>query len=48
MKRNRYGTESRIIGEVVSEHPGRVVMKTLLGASRLVDMISGELLPRIC
>ncbi len=48
MKQNRYGTESVIIGEVVSEHPGRVVMKTLLGASRIVDMISGELLPRIC
>jgi len=48
MKQNRYGTESGIIGEVVSEHPGRVIMKTLLGASRIVDMISGELLPRIC
>jgi len=48
MKQNRYGTESEIIGEVVSEHPGRVVMKTRLGASRIVDMISGELLPRIC
>jgi len=48
MKHNRYGTESEIIGEVVSEHPGRVIMKTLLGASRIVDMISGELLPRIC
>ena len=48
MRRNRYGTESRIIGEVVSERAGRVVMKTLLGASRMVDMISGELLPRIC
>ena len=48
MKRNRYGGESAIIGEVVSEHPGRVIMKTLLGASRIIDMLSGELLPRIC
>lgn len=48
MKRNRYGGESAIIGEVVSEHPGRVIMKTLLGASRIVDMLTGELLPRIC
>ena len=47
MKQNRYGKESTIIGEVVSERPGRVIMKTLLGASRIVDMISGELLPRI-
>jgi hydrogenase expression/formation protein HypE len=37
-----------IIGEVVREHPGRVIMKTRLGASRIIDMLSGELLPRIC
>ena len=48
MKQNRYGRESAIIGEVVSEHPERVLMKTVLGASRIVDMLSGELLPRIC
>ncbi len=48
MKHNRYGGESAIIGEVVSEHPGRVSMRTLLGASRIVDMLTGELLPRIC
>jgi hydrogenase expression/formation protein HypE len=48
MQRNRYGAESRIIGEIVSDHPGRVVMKTRLGTSRIVDMITGELLPRIC
>ena len=48
MKHNRYGSESAIIGEVVSEHTGRVIMKTALGASRIVDMLTGELLPRIC
>ena len=48
MRQNRYGVESAIIGDVVSEHAGRVVMKTLLGASRIVDMLTGELLPRIC
>ncbi len=48
MRRNRYGAEAAIIGEVVSEHPGRVVMKTKMGASRIVDMLVGELLPRIC
>jgi len=48
MRRNRYGRESAIIGEVVSEHPERVLMKTVLGASRIVDMLTGELLPRIC
>jgi hydrogenase expression/formation protein HypE len=48
MQRHRYGAEARIIGEVVSEHPGRVVMKTPLGTSRIVDRLTGELLPRIC
>jgi hydrogenase expression/formation protein HypE len=48
MKRNKYGKNAVIIGEVVAEHPGRVVMKTALGASRIVDMPVGELLPRIC
>ncbi|UCH42287.1 MAG: hydrogenase expression/formation protein HypE [Dehalococcoidales bacterium] len=48
MRDNRYGTRSAIIGEVVSSHPGRVVMTTSLGASRIIDMLTGELLPRIC
>jgi hydrogenase expression/formation protein HypE len=48
MRRNRYGRDAAIIGEVTSEHPGKVVMKTKLGPSRIVDMLSGELLPRIC
>jgi hydrogenase expression/formation protein HypE len=48
MKRNRYGNKATVIGEVVKEHPGQVVMKTSLGASRIIDMPVGELLPRIC
>ena len=48
MRRNYYGKDAVIIGEVKAEHPGRVVMKTCLGASRLVDMLVGDLLPRIC
>ena len=48
MKQNRYGKKAVIIGEVITEHPGRVVMKTLLGSSRIVDMLVGEPLPRIC
>ena len=48
MKRNRYGTEASIIGEVTDEHKGKVIMRTRLGTSRIVDMLSGELLPRIC
>ena len=45
---NHYGKSAAIIGEVRGEHPGRVVMKTCLGASRIVDMLVGDLLPRIC
>jgi len=45
---HHYGKNATIIGEVRAEHPGRVVMKTLLGASRIVDMMVGDLLPRIC
>ncbi len=48
MRQNRYGAEAGIIGEIVEEHPGRVIMKTHLGSSRIVDMPVGELLPRIC
>ena len=48
IRKNQYGTEAAIIGEVVNEHPGQVVMKTSLGASRIVDVLVGELLPRIC
>ncbi len=48
MRQSRYGIDASIIGEVKAEHPGRVVMKTCLGASRIVDMLVGDLLPRIC
>jgi hydrogenase expression/formation protein HypE len=48
MRRNRYGQEAAIIGEVREENPGRVVMRTRLGTTRIVDMLVGEPLPRIC
>jgi hydrogenase expression/formation protein HypE len=48
MHGNRYGKEAAIIGEVTTEHPGRVVMKTSLGTSRIIDMLAGDPLPRIC
>ncbi|MCK5085932.1 MAG: hydrogenase expression/formation protein HypE, partial [Melioribacteraceae bacterium] len=48
MKSHPLGVDSKIIGEVVEDHPGRVVMKTSIGSRRIVDMISGEQLPRIC
>jgi hydrogenase expression/formation protein HypE len=48
MKEHPLGKESVIIGNVRTDEPGIVVMKTSIGSSRIVDMISGEQLPRIC
>ncbi len=48
MKSTKYGEGSVIIGEVVSEPKGRVLLKTVLGSTRVVDMLAGEMLPRIC
>jgi hydrogenase expression/formation protein HypE len=42
------GRDAAEIGEVTAEHTGRVVMRSLIGGQRIVDMISGEQLPRIC
>ena len=48
MRTHPYGVEAVEIGKVTSDHPGRVLMKTNFGSTRVVDMLSGELLPRIC
>ena len=42
------GRDGAVIGEVVAEHPGRVFMESRIGGRRIVDMLSGEQLPRIC
>lgn len=48
LKEHPLGRKSSIIGEVTEGHPGRVVMRTAAGGSRIVDMPVGEQLPRIC
>jgi hydrogenase expression/formation protein HypE len=48
MKSHHLGQQAAVIGEVTSDHPGLVMMKTLIGGTRVVDMLSGEQLPRIC
>jgi hydrogenase expression/formation protein HypE len=48
MQKNEQGTHAAIIGEVVADHPGKVVMKTPFASSRIISMLAGELLPRIC
>ena len=42
------GKNAVVIGDAVADHAGTVVMKTRIGGSRVVDMLSGEQLPRIC
>jgi len=48
MRRHLYGREARVIGEVVANPAGKVIMKTRVGGTRLLDMLTGEQLPRIC
>lgn len=48
MRKQPYGEGSTIIGEVKESPQGRVLMKTSIGTTRVVDVLSGELLPRIC
>ncbi len=48
MKKTRYGEEAIVIGEVNHAPSGRVLMKTAFGSTRVVDVLSGEMLPRIC
>lgn len=48
MKQNEFGKNAAIIGEVQNSDDKIVKLKTLIGTTRIVDMISGEQLPRIC
>lgn len=48
MRADVYGRDAAGIGTVVAEHPGRVIMQTRIGGERIVDMLTGEQLPRIC
>ena len=48
MRQHPLGQEARLIGEVVADHPRRVLMKTEIGGRRVVDVLFGEQLPRIC
>ena len=47
MRTDKYGTEAAIVGEVL-EGEGRVYLRTAFGSERILDMLVGEQLPRIC
>ena len=48
MRQNRYGEEAVIIGRVEAGPKARVLMKTVIGTNRIIDVLAGEMLPRIC
>ena len=48
MRDHPLGRETAIIGEVVADHPRKVFLRSRIGGLRVVDMLSGEQLPRIC
>ena len=48
LRQGKYTKDAAIIGEVTEEMPGRVVMRTEIGAETLLPEPRGELLPRIC
>ena len=48
MRSHPLGGEAAIVGQVVETHPGTVILRSRVGGKRVVDMLSGEQLPRIC
>ncbi|MEO6572072.1 MAG: hydrogenase expression/formation protein HypE [Ilumatobacteraceae bacterium] len=48
MRTSPYGIDACVIGSIVDDHPGMVVIETAFGGSRIVDMLVGDPLPRIC
>ncbi|MBY5926174.1 MULTISPECIES: hydrogenase expression/formation protein HypE [unclassified Halomonas] len=48
LKRHPLGRDASVIGHAYSGKPGRVTLRTLFGGQRIVDMLVGEQLPRIC
>ena len=48
MRAHPYGTMATRIGMVIDEPKDRVLLKTLIGGSRILDVLAGEILPRIC
>jgi hydrogenase expression/formation protein HypE len=48
MRSHPLGERAELIGTVTESHPGVVAMRTLIGTTRIVDMLAGDQLPRIC
>jgi hydrogenase expression/formation protein HypE len=48
MRAHPYGAEACRIGQVMDAPAGRVLMRTAIGGTRVLDVLAGEMLPRIC
>jgi hydrogenase expression/formation protein HypE len=48
MKKTTYGEDAAVIGKVIGSGKPQVRLKTAIGGTRFVDMLPGEMLPRIC
>lgn len=48
LRQTEYGREAAVIGNISSSPIGRVLIKTPYGSTRVLDMLNGEILPRIC
>ncbi|HET9824777.1 MAG TPA: hydrogenase expression/formation protein HypE [Chitinophagaceae bacterium] len=48
LRADENGANARIIGDVIAQHPGKVILKSAIGGSRIVNYLTGEQLPRIC
>jgi hydrogenase expression/formation protein HypE len=48
MKQNEFGKEASVIGEILDKHHGKAILNTGIGGKRIIDMLAGEQLPRIC
>ncbi len=48
MHKNQFGKQAAVIGEIVDSHHGKGWITTTIGGKRIIDMLAGEQLPRIC
>ena len=48
LRKSKFGKEACLIGEIKPDPKGRVLLRTTLGSTRIIDIPSGEILPRIC
>ncbi len=48
MNKHEYGKDAAIIGEITAGNPGKAILYSVVGGTRIIDKLTGEMLPRIC